>query len=719
MKKERKEIFQFWLLPGIILIIAAAVIRFNSPGLFYNFYSGEYSAYTMSTDNELFSFATLAATAFNKLFKEYFYYYLLPNIFLLLPGIYFTSLGIYGFTKKDCSFFQFLEKKKNEFVFLISVGIFVFIFVLFLFYKVTGIQATVTDEFSYIFQAQMLSSGKLYAESPRLRDFFHTAYIINDGRWYSQYTIGWPLLLAIGMLVRVPFVIPPICAALSAVLLYAVGRILLGVRGGIFALYLALLSPFFQLQGGTFFSHTPVGLFLLLYLWTLLKLFYKELEKRPVYLILSCISVIMLPLTRPVDGFLIFTGLIPFAAYLIYKSYNRKKAIIDFIIICASFAAGIILLLLINRIQSGSPFTFGYHKYPMPVRMGLGVEGHTLFKGFWNLVYSVMRSCYWSAPFIIPLAVISIFKKDLKLTFLFIPVAAFVIFYLFVLEIGYLEIGSRFYYPVFLILFILASAGIEAVGKFLPGTQKHGANCILPAFMVCITVYMSVGVYPKLYPDLTCFFMQKEGFLSWITNPPEHKPPTLVFLRDNYGKKNFVYTRNFWNYKNSDRIIVLYLTPEENKKIIEQFPRHTPLMVVIDNLPGGGEKFRMVPVNLSETPENYMWAGLNYQYAVFDNKKAEEAYLKGLKIDPTYAQLTIELGSVYLEEKRYNDALALYDKLMKDPQLYPMGLFLKGKTYSLMGDKKKARGTFNEVIRQTPYHPMAQKAREILREGGR
>ena len=45
-------------------------------------------------------------------------------------------------------------------------------------YPVTG------DEFSYVFQADVLASGKLYAESPPgpWRDFFKTQQIINDGK---------------------------------------------------------------------------------------------------------------------------------------------------------------------------------------------------------------------------------------------------------------------------------------------------------------------------------------------------------------------------------------------------------------------------------------------------------------------------------------------------------------------------------------------------------
>lgn len=51
------------------------------------------------------------------------------------------------------------------------------------------------DEFGYIFQAKIFLAGKLYAPSPCPREAFDFPHIINNGRWYSQYPPGFPMLL--------------------------------------------------------------------------------------------------------------------------------------------------------------------------------------------------------------------------------------------------------------------------------------------------------------------------------------------------------------------------------------------------------------------------------------------------------------------------------------------------------------------------------------------
>src|SRR4029077_14231938 len=73
------------------------------------------------------------------------------------------------------------------------------------------------DDYSYLYQAKLLASEKMYAEDPLydpanpLHHCVETSCMTDDqGRRFSKYPPGWPALLALGALLRVPWLIDPV-----------------------------------------------------------------------------------------------------------------------------------------------------------------------------------------------------------------------------------------------------------------------------------------------------------------------------------------------------------------------------------------------------------------------------------------------------------------------------------------------------------------------------
>ena len=82
------------------------------------------------------------------------------------------------------------------------------------------------DDYSYMYQAKLFAAGKLYAEDPlydqasALHDCVATACIKDfHGRRFSQYPPGWPVLLAIGAALGVPWIVNPLLGALLVFLM--------------------------------------------------------------------------------------------------------------------------------------------------------------------------------------------------------------------------------------------------------------------------------------------------------------------------------------------------------------------------------------------------------------------------------------------------------------------------------------------------------------------
>jgi hypothetical protein len=112
------------------------------------------------------------------------------------------------------------------------------------------------DESAYRFAAQLLASGRLWVSSPELKLFFDQNFMINDGRLYPVYFLGWPALLAIGELIDAPGLVNPVLSALTVPALLRILRHFVGPAWAMGGILLFLSSPFVQVAAATLLSHT-------------------------------------------------------------------------------------------------------------------------------------------------------------------------------------------------------------------------------------------------------------------------------------------------------------------------------------------------------------------------------------------------------------------------------------------------------------------------------
>jgi hypothetical protein len=112
------------------------------------------------------------------------------------------------------------------------------------------------DESAYRFAAQLLASGRLWVASPALKLFFDQNFMINDGRLYPAYFLGWPALLALGVLIHAPGIVNPLLSALTVPPLFRALRHFAGPAWARAGVLLFLSAPFLQIAAATELSHT-------------------------------------------------------------------------------------------------------------------------------------------------------------------------------------------------------------------------------------------------------------------------------------------------------------------------------------------------------------------------------------------------------------------------------------------------------------------------------
>jgi hypothetical protein len=112
------------------------------------------------------------------------------------------------------------------------------------------------DESVYRFSAELLLGGRLYATSPPMKLFFDHVFMINDGKFYSQYFMGWPALLAPALALDVPGLANPLYSALTVPAIFLTLRELCGRRCAVVGVILFLSAPMVQFTAATQLSHT-------------------------------------------------------------------------------------------------------------------------------------------------------------------------------------------------------------------------------------------------------------------------------------------------------------------------------------------------------------------------------------------------------------------------------------------------------------------------------
>jgi hypothetical protein len=679
------------LAAGLALLAIAVYLRSRRAPIFYNITTSDLSANNMLRD--VADAWPIMKSVGARLFGAYAADDLLPAFALLLPAIFLIAGGVSGMWRGRKDVFAFLEKRRSRIVFLTVLFFVALACCLGAHFAVVGHYPAMGDEFCYMFGADHLGSGKLYVESPPMRDHFQSWSIINDGRWYSKVTIGWPLLLAAGRLADLEFLVNPILAAFCVLLLFLIGHALYGAEGGLLAAFWGLITPFFIMMSGTYFPHTATALFSLLFIYFMLRAFEKDRWAFPV---LAGLSMAYLLMIRPGDAGVLFLGMIPMVAYHFVRSGDRKKTALKIAIMGALFFVGVGLLMLINQIQNGSPLLFGYEKFGPGEKWGFGPYGHTLLKGLWNTAYSMMRIGSWGVPFVGLFMLISLFGKNWSTRLFVVPVIGTMVLYAGFYTLAGFEIGPRYYLPMYLLAMIPASGGAILVRDHLKKWRVPGS----PAFIACLAsstlIFMAASVLPRMLATVKAQ-MAIVAEPSKTMHAPPVESPSLIFLRDHLYMKNTFLNRNTWRYNDRKHVFVLYLMPEDNKKVMEMFPDRYVYMTVVD--PGTG-KVDFVPyVNNSEIADNYLAAGLNY--VEFDPHKAVTAFAKALEMRGEEPSILMNLARAYDMADDKLNAVEIYFKVIRswDDSLKDRALFFLATDLRELGKTREALQVYEELAR--------------------
>lgn len=252
------------------------------------------------------------------------------------------------------------------------------------------------DEIAYVWQARVFASGQITLPAVEFDQEFLVPFVVNhNGLRFGKYPPGWPLVLALGILLGLRSLVNPLLAGISIWLTYRLGQRLFGPLVGLLAALLTLTSPFFLLNSGSLLSH-PLGLALALgFSLTWLSAFdQKNTQPQNWLAVLAAACLGFLALTRPMTAIGIGLPYGVHAAWILLRgSRSERQRVLLFGLSALIFSSTLFVWqYLVTGDPLLNPYTLWWPYDIIGFGPGHGVSpnGHTLAAALRNTEFSLM-----------------------------------------------------------------------------------------------------------------------------------------------------------------------------------------------------------------------------------------------------------------------------------------------------------------------------------------
>ncbi|MFX0194693.1 MAG: glycosyltransferase family 39 protein [Candidatus Hodarchaeota archaeon] len=406
------------------------------------------------------------------------------------------------------------EGSGSVYRFAVPAAIWVTVFAAILSFFVYERHPHVQDEVIYYYHAHYLADGVLSVPASPVPDAFSLYMIPYEAdRWYSIFPVGWPAMLALGVLLGVPWLVNPILAGLNVLLIYMFIREIYSRYTACVSVILLCTSPWYIFMAMNFMSHTFT---LTCALFALLALARAMRTGKSRWAWLAGCAVGMVSLIRLMDG-IIVAGLLGMGVIGIGGLRLRVTSL-------AAFVIGIIMVgaivLPYNKLLTGDatkfPLMAYYEQYfgHKTNAIGFGPErglgwpidpfpGHSPIESIINAnlnTFSVnIELLGWSTGSLIFLTVLLFSGVNKKREYLmFATIAAIIVAYSFYWFSGGPDFGARYWYLMLIPLVVLTVRGIQFLGKKFEneqsGSPTRGTRVIVVVLSLCM--FTLVNYFP-------------------------------------------------------------------------------------------------------------------------------------------------------------------------------------------------------------------------------
>ena len=349
------------------------------------------------------------------------------------------------------------------------------------------------DEMAMTWHARMLVAGHVAIPSPAHPEFFTTVSVLqHEGRWFSQYPIGGPAVLALGLAANAVWLVNPVLLGLAAWQFHRFVRRAFNQVTARAATLLFMLSPFVLVLGATQMNHTAALTLVLVALAQLAAWDTASSPRRVIHAAGLGLAVAAVALVRPLDAALLA---LPVGIFQLARLRRRPERRASLVMQVVAGTLPIALLLWANVRTTGAPLLFAYDAAHGPAH-GLGFhldptgEAHTIWRGIVYASGYLMRFdrflMEWPLPALLVVCVVlaSLRQGTRWDTLLLGLLASFLVGYGAYWHNGFFD-GPRFLLPVAPVLLLYLARVPEAAARIAHDARRRTARLMVPAFVLC------------------------------------------------------------------------------------------------------------------------------------------------------------------------------------------------------------------------------------------
>jgi hypothetical protein len=216
---------------------------------------------------------------------------------------------------------------------------------------------TTADEIAQLFHARILLSGHLSLPQDPNPEFFAIDNVIDSPRWMSQFPIGGPAILALGVAIGAPWLLNALLTGLTALNVYRFAQAAYSEAQARAAGLLVALSPMVLIMGGSQMNHTPTAFFVTLAMASLARWLRDDCARPQLEAAVVGGALGVAVTIRPLDGTLAVALMGTAMLWRAARDSTRRPSVLSAI---GAGAVPVALLLAANWTMTGHPLLFGY-----------------------------------------------------------------------------------------------------------------------------------------------------------------------------------------------------------------------------------------------------------------------------------------------------------------------------------------------------------------------
>ena len=364
-----------------------------------------------------------------------------------------------------------------------------------------GRQPHNADEVAQLFHAKILLSGRLSLPPDANPEFFGMDNMIEQGRWYSQFPVGGPAILAIGVALRSAWLVNPALLGLSILSLYGFTRRAYDEGTARAAALLLALSPFALFVSASFMNHVPVLWLATVALWQL-AVWTESDGARDANMAAALVGLALgVAFTvRPLDALVVAAVVGGMQVTRLRGSGARARSLAWQVV---AGLAPVLVLFYVNFRTTGAPMRLGYEVlYGSAHQLGFHVDpygtAHTparavMLASKYLLQLNVLLF-EWPLPAVAIIAAGLLAQRRptrwdlLLIAFLFAQTAAYAMYW----HDGIFR-GPRFLFTALPAIVILAARAPVALAAVTRGTLRRAVLLLVPACVLIAWLAYGLG----------------------------------------------------------------------------------------------------------------------------------------------------------------------------------------------------------------------------------